>query len=144
MFREYAKQPSPARENFGATATKLFLGTYNGLVKYTGIVQKGSEYARRLGFATANIPLANAEVSGSFVARVRVGEETHGAAVYADQRNKVLEAHILGFQGDLYGKEIEVELIEKIRDDQEFKDEDEAKRVIAGDIAAAEAYFNSH
>ena len=113
-------------------------------MKYIGTVQKGGEYGQRLGFPTANIHLEDSEVSGIFAATVRVEGKEYGAAVYADQRNKVLESHLLDFSGDLYGKELEVELLEKIRDDKCFESEDEARGAIAGDVAAAQTYFNSH
>lgn len=113
-------------------------------MKYTGTVHKGGEYGQRLGFPTANILLEDKEVSGIFAATVRVEGKEYSAAVYADQRNKVLESHLLDFSGDLYGKELEVELLEKIRNDRPFESEDEARAAIAGDVAAARAYFNSH
>lgn len=109
---------------------------------YKGTVQKGGEYGRRLGFPTANILLEGADVSGIFAARVKVSGAEYGAAVYADQRNKVLEAHLLDFDGDLYGKEIEIELLEKIREDKQFESEDEAREAIAVDVAVARDYFN--
>ena len=109
---------------------------------YKGIVQKGSEYGRRLGFPTANVPLEDTSVSGIFAAKVRFDDKEYGAVVYADQRNKVLEAHLLHFGGELYGKELEIELLGKIRDDRRFESEEEAKRTIAADTAAARQYFN--
>jgi len=112
--------------------------------KYSGIVQKGSEYGSRLGFPTANIPLDDTEVSGIFAAKVRVEREEYGAVVYADERNKVLESHLLDFSGDLYGKEIEVELLEKLRDDRRFESEEEARQVIAGDVQKAREYHRVH
>ena len=109
---------------------------------YKGIVQKGGEYGRRLGFPTANIPLEDTDVTGIFAATVRVGKETYNAAVYADQRNKVLEAHLLDFKGDLYGKELEISLLAKIREDKRFESEDEAREMIAADIASVRNHFN--
>lgn len=118
--------------------------TYTVMVKYKGVVQKGSEYGSRLGFPTANIALDDAAVSGIFAAKVRVSGAEYGAAVYADQRNKVLESHILDFSGDLYGKEIEVALLEKLRDDRRFESEEEARRVIADDVQKAREYHRVH
>jgi riboflavin kinase/FMN adenylyltransferase len=112
-------------------------------VNYKGIVQKGGEYGRRLGFPTANIPLGDAEESGIFAAHVEIDGKAHDAVVYADRRNKVFEAHILDFSGDLYGKEIEIELLVKTRDDAHFESEEEARQTIAADIEAARAHFNN-
>jgi len=101
---------------------------------FKGIVQKGGEYGRRLGFPTANIPLTDSDVSGIFAAKVRVEGKEFVAAVYADQRNNVLEAHLLDFEGDLYGKELEIELRDRIREDRQFETEEEAKTAIADDV----------
>lgn len=145
MFREHAKRPSRGRRNFRATARKLSVTTWhNERVIYKGIVQKGSEYGSRLGFPTANIPLDDKVESGIFAANVTVGTHAYGAAVYADQRNKVLESHLFDFSGDLYGKEIEVELLEKLRDDRRFESEEEARRVIADDVQKAREYHRVH
>jgi len=110
---------------------------------YKGIVQKGGEYGRRLGFPTANISLEDASVSGIFAAKVRFQTVEYSAAVYADQRNKVFEAHLLDFDGDLYGKEMTIELLQKIRDDRRFLTDDEARTVIASDVEAVRTYFGA-
>lgn len=111
-------------------------------MKYTGIVQKGNQYGRILGFPTANIPLEDA-TSGVFAAVVRFDAEEHDAVVFANQKHHVLEAHLLDFDGDLYGKEIEIELLKQLRERVDFGTEGEAKEMIAKDVAAARAYLNS-
>lgn len=108
---------------------------------FKGIVQKGSAYGRKLGFPTANI-MFDGSVGGIYAATVRVKGEEHAAAVYADQKNKVLEAHLLQFNDDLYDLPIEIELLEKIRDDKSFASEDEAKATITADVKKAGDYFN--
>jgi len=109
---------------------------------FKGTVQKGNEYGRILGFPTANIPLEDA-TSGVFAAVVRVDGQVHGAVVFANQKHHVLEAHLLDFNGDLYGKEIEIELLSPLRDRMDFGTEIEAKEVIANDVAKARSYLNS-
>ncbi len=94
-----------------------------------------------MGFPTVNIPLTDSSVSGIYAALVRAGVEELRAAVYADQRRKILEAHILDSTVDLYGKAIEIELIDKIREDIPFATEEELKRAIADDVAKVQEYF---
>ena len=110
---------------------------------HTGTVQKGGGYGRMLGFPTANISCDDTSLSGIYAATVRCEGEEYSAAVYADTKRQLLEAHLLSFSGDLYGKEIEIELLKKIRDDKEFADDTEAKRAIAADVEAVEAYFRT-
>lgn len=107
---------------------------------FRGIVAKGGGYGRKLGFPTANIPFVDDSISGIYAAKVRFGGGEYTAAVYADQKRKLLEAHILHFNDDLYGMEIEIELLKKVRDDKEFADEAEAKATIADDVRAVEEY----
>jgi FAD synthase len=110
-------------------------------MKYIGIVQKGSGSGRRFGFPTANIPLEDDSVSGIYAANVFVGGGEYFSAVYADTKRKLLEAHLLNFNDDLYGMEIEIELVKKMREDRQFADEAEAKKAISADIEAVEAYL---
>jgi len=109
-------------------------------MRYKGIVQKGEMRGGALGFPTINIPLNDKSVSGIFAAQVLVDENIYLAAAYANPSRKILEAHMLDFSGDLYGKEIEIELLEKIRDDEKFADEASLKTAIASDIAKVREY----
>src|SRR3989344_2370267 len=93
-----------------------------------GIVIRGKSEGRKLGFPTANVLLAHkGEVkSGVYkgIAHLEVQPPSglsgpageYLAALFVDEKEEILEAHILDFEGDLYGKEIEVEIKEKIRD----------------------------
>jgi riboflavin kinase/FMN adenylyltransferase len=110
-------------------------------VHYSGIVQKGGKRATALGFPTVNIPLDDADVSGIYAAKVKVGEEEYEAVAYADRKGKKLEAHIFDFAADLYGWKITIELLKKIRESKKFRDDVEAKRAIADDAASVREYF---
>jgi FAD synthase len=100
---------------------------------YSGVAQKGSGKARELGFPTVNIPLEDL-TAGIFAAIARIEGKKHHAVVYADQDRKVLEAHLLDFEGDLYGKEVEVELVAKVRNPVVFANDEEAKKAINADV----------
>lgn len=115
---------------------------------FRGVVEKGGGYGRRLGFPTANIPLTDDSVSGIYAAKVRfgggampAGRQEYNAAVYADTKRKLLEAHVLHFDDDVYGMEMEIELLKKMRDDKEFADEDEARAQIANDVREIEEWL---
>ncbi len=94
-----------------------------------------------MGFPTANIPLSGTSLSGIFAGEVVVAGKVLPAAIYADVRRGLLEAHILDFDGDLYGQDIEIRLQKKLRDDRVFESEAELTRAIAGDVAASRAFF---
>ncbi len=101
---------------------------------YTGIVQHGGRRAEYLGFPTANIPLPDDSVSGIYAARVKFGAAEHIAVAFADQKRKLLEAHLLDFSGELKGKSITIELCEKIREHEDFTDDAALRAAIKNDI----------
>jgi riboflavin kinase/FMN adenylyltransferase len=109
-------------------------------MEFSGIVEKGSRAAGAMGFPTVNIPF-DGSLSGIYVAYARIAEDEHPAAVYADPKRKVLEAHLLDFSGDLYGKSVTLRIVEKLREDRVFTDLHEAKTHITEDIAKAREYF---
>ncbi len=108
---------------------------------FTGLVQNGLKRGTALGFPTANIALTDENVSGIYAGRVKVGTLIYGSAVFANQERKILEAYLLNFSGDLYGKEITIELLEKIREVGEFSDDETLKKQIASDVEAIRSFF---
>src|SRR3990167_8981843 len=106
---------------------------------YIGIVEAGSKRAIALGYPTINIPLADTEVSGIYAALVKVGEEEYEAVAFADQKRKLLEAHILDFSKDLYSWDVKIHLLKKVRENKKFADDTSLKRAIIDDIAAVRA-----
>jgi riboflavin kinase/FMN adenylyltransferase len=111
-------------------------------MQYSGIVQKGHQLGEEFGFPTVNIPLTDTEVSGVYAARVKVGEEEYEAVAFADQVRHLLEAHLLDFSADLYGWNVKIELLEKIRDRKKFSGDAQARAMIADDIMKVRAYFS--
>jgi riboflavin kinase / FMN adenylyltransferase len=94
-----------------------------------GRVIAGERLGRDLGFPTANIALGRrrAPVAGIFAvqvhgiaARPRPGVASLGTRPTVGGTEALLEAHVFDFDGDLYGREIEVEFAAKLRDEQRF------------------------
>lgn len=114
-----------------------------------GHVVHGQQLGRKLGYPTANIRLGSrvAPVGGVFAVRVRGvgGMVRPGVAslgvrptvASADVREPVLEAHLFDFDGDLYGKRIEVEFVKKLRNEEKFPDLDAMVQQIDRDAQAA-------
>jgi len=82
------------------------------------------------------------ELSGIYVALVTVEGKTYQAAAFADHERSILEAHILDFSDDLYGKGITIELLEKIRDNKRFENDDDLRAAIADDIKRVRESFS--
>jgi riboflavin kinase/FMN adenylyltransferase len=94
-----------------------------------GRVQPGRSLGAQLGFPTANVALERrrSPVSGIFAVRVRGvgGGERTGVASLGTRptiggTEALLEAHVFDFDGDLYGREIEVEFVARLRDEERF------------------------
>lgn len=106
---------------------------------YTGIVTAGTRRATKLGFPTINIPLTNEQISGIYAGTIEIDGSVHVAAVYADQKRKVLETHVVGFPNGITEGTVTVTLIKKIREDAAFTDDEALKMAIANDIEQVKA-----
>ncbi len=106
-----------------------------------GVVVHGRRLGRELGFPTANVAVpCDLEVAdGVYRSRVEVDGQSYDAmsnlgtnpSVGATARH--LETHILGFSGELYGRTLRVELLEKIRDELRFASVEELRAQIEKD-----------
>jgi riboflavin kinase / FMN adenylyltransferase len=94
----------------------------------SGRVISGRRLGRTIGVPTANIALepTNRLAHGIYAVVARVDGHafpavaSFGTRPTVDDGPPLLEVHLLDFEGDLYGREMEVELIERIRDERKF------------------------
>ena len=114
--------------------------------RITGRVVHGDKRGRTIGFATANIELKRYQspVHGIFSGRVfGLSEQALDAVVYVGSRpvyngeRIILEVHILNFDQNIYGEQIQVEFIEKLRGEGEFDTEQALIKQIRKDIEHA-------
>ncbi len=131
------------------TARRLLNHAY----RLSGKVSFGKKLGRSIGFRTANINLKNCPIPlrGVYVVRVCQIEQTAvnyravaniGVRPTLHQDNiLMLEVHLLDQNQeqnlDLYGKRIEIEFIQKIRDEKKFNHVDSLKKQIEEDVQAA-------
>ena len=95
-----------------------------------GRVVRGKQLGRTLGFPTANLRFPKTPaLSGIYATWVHgVGDRPHASVSSFGTRPTVqgveplLEAHLFDFDGDLYGRHIEVEFVAKLRDELKFPD----------------------
>lgn len=109
-----------------------------------GEVTRGQQLGTDLGFPTCNINPQRRRIPlhGVYACEVRLGDRYRQAAVNIGYRPTVtedgdalLEAHILDFDEDLYGKTIEVIFRKKIREELKFDGLDALKQQISADVA---------
>lgn len=106
-----------------------------------GVVRSGRRLGRELGFPTANldVPRDLELEDGVYRSRVRVGGRTYDAmsnlgcnpSVGGAERR--LETHLFDFAGDLYGRRLRVELLDRIRGERRFASVEELRAQIARD-----------
>ncbi len=111
----------------------------------TGKVVAGLKMGRQLGFPTANLRIQHPldyPLSGVYAARVQIAQDStwYWAAMNIGTRptlqgmKRLIEVHLLDFQGDLYHQSLVVEPFCKIRDEQKFPDLSALKQQIHSDI----------
>jgi riboflavin kinase/FMN adenylyltransferase len=107
-----------------------------------GEVIEGFKRGRQLGVPTANLACADQLVpaDGVYAGRCTIEGRTYAAAVsignlptFAERAHQI-EAHLIGFSGDLYGRTIEVELIDWLREQWKFTSIDALKQQIGRDL----------
>ncbi|MBS1169307.1 MAG: bifunctional riboflavin kinase/FAD synthetase [Burkholderiaceae bacterium] len=117
----------------------------------SGRVIHGKKLGRDLGFPTLNLRMEQQmpALTGIFVTRV------HGLAAAPlpsvscigtrptvdDSGRRLLETHVLNYQGDCYGRLVKVEFLQKLRDNRKFGSLAELTAAIAGDVEQARGYF---
>jgi riboflavin kinase / FMN adenylyltransferase len=117
-----------------------------------GTVIPGRQLGRKIGFPTANLDVRSMLVppNGVYAAHARIiGAESFRAVVNIGVRPTVasstptlhLETHLLDFKGDLYGSELEIGFICKLRDEQKFPSLTALSVQIARDVEAARRRF---
>ena len=123
------------------SSTKIRHAINNGNIKYAnsllghtyklkGIVMKGRQNGKKIGFPTANVKIKEREKilpkNGVYAVKVNYNEITHLAMMNIGTNptfngNYISnEVHLINWDGDLYKKEIEIFFIERIRDDKKF------------------------
>jgi riboflavin kinase/FMN adenylyltransferase len=116
----------------------------------SGRVAHGQKLARTFGVPTANVLLKRNQTPlvGVFAVEVFTPAGNFNGVANIGMRptiggtKPILEPHLFGFAGDLYGQRIEVVFKQKIRDEKRFNGLDELKAAILNDIQLAKAYFN--
>jgi riboflavin kinase / FMN adenylyltransferase len=115
-----------------------------------GVVAHGDKRGRLLGFPTANIALhrSRTPIKGIFAVLVLgispsplAGVASIGTrpTVVSDQRT-LLEVYLLNFDENIYGKRVEVQFLQKFREEIKFASLEDLKRQIAQDVVQAEEF----
>ena len=121
-----------------------------------GTVEKGRQKGREFGFPTANVRIDYPYVvpaEGVYAGLVLVDDldTVWPAAVnvgvprtFADEEGCAsIEAHMLGFEGDLYGRQVSVAFVERLRGQQAFESLDALMATVNSNIAWTAEHLGS-
>lgn len=109
----------------------------------TGIVEHGNGIGAQIGFPTANIHIQSDKLlplSGVYVAKSIVDNQTWATVVNIGSNPTVgnnhvtVEAHLIDYQGDLYGKMLVIVFEDFIREERKFGSLSELQRQISEDV----------
>ena len=118
-----------------------------------GTVVKGDQRGRSLGFPTANIEPENEilPARGVYAGQIRLldqgdppEESVHPVVTnvgvrptFAGSDTVVAEAHVIDFEGDLYGRRVDLSFLAHLREERKFPNVDALKTQIGADVAEA-------
>ena len=118
----------------------------------SGTVVQGRKLGRTIGIPTVNIPLQADQLAplyGVYASRVILPDGSAHEGVtdigvkptVASDAVPAAETYIIDYEGDLYGREVRLELYKFLRPEKKFSGVDELKRVIEGNIQETRDYF---
>jgi riboflavin kinase/FMN adenylyltransferase len=111
----------------------------------SGRVVGGQQLGRRIGYPTANIEVEEPHKlippDGVYAVKIRVEGKLYGGMLNIGYRPTVnhnvdhrsLEVHIFDFKRDIYSEEVEIEFIQRVRDEQKFSNVEELKAQLKKD-----------
>ena len=133
-----------------ATATELLGRNYT----FAGIIVKGRQLGRTIGYPTANVHVAETfkliPADGIYAVRVVVRGQTFGGVMSIGFRptvngtHRTQEVYIFDFKDDIYGEKMTVELVEYIRPELKFDGLEALTKAIDADCVAALASLEKH
>jgi riboflavin kinase/FMN adenylyltransferase len=113
--------------------------------RLSGEVVVGARRGATLGFPTANLSgiATLLPAGGVYAALARVDGGSFPAAVHVGpnatfgETSVSIEAHLIGFAGDLYGRVLDVDFLDRVRDTRRFTSAEDLKAQLADDVATA-------
>ncbi len=119
-----------------------------------GIIVKGMQRGRLLGFPTANIQPDDEKkaipMNGVYIVKCLLENETHFGIMnigfrptFENKHELVSEVHILNFDRDIYGKYFKVEFLKRLRNEKKFESKEALIHQIEADKKAAQKFIEN-
>jgi len=116
-----------------------------------GRVVPGARRGRDLGFPTANLETENELLppNGVYATMTTIDGVIHPSITnigvrptFGDTTKTMIEAYILGYDGDLYGRQVRLAFVQRLRDERKFADVDALREQMEADRRRAERLFS--
>ncbi|MEJ2047736.1 MAG: riboflavin kinase, partial [Dehalococcoidia bacterium] len=117
-----------------------------------GEVVHGESRGAKLEYPTANLEIEPAQalpVEGVYATWAYIGGRAHESVTNIGRRptfgggRRVVEVYILGYRGNLYGKELKIDIIERLRGEKRFDSVEALRQQMARDIEQGRAVLSS-
>ena len=117
-----------------------------------GRIIAGVGRGMELGFPTANLKVAPQQAlppDGVYVTWAYIGDITYQSMTNIGHRptfdggERTVEVYVLDYHGELYGQELRIDIIERLRSEKKFDTADELKKQVAEDVKQGRAILNS-
>ncbi len=121
--------------------------------KLTGKVVAGSGRGVSLGFPTANLEIASEHVlppDGVYTGRAYLNGKVYQSMINIGKNptfgvnKRTVEAYLMNYHGDLYGDELQLDIISRIRDEKKFDSKEELKKQVAEDICQGKKILDAN
>ncbi len=121
----------------------------------TGKVIKGKQLGKSLGYPTANLYIEEdykiVPKEGVYVAKANIDNQWffgmmnigHNPTV-SDGKQKTVETYFFNFEGDLYGKTLQIQLLKRIRDEKKFSSVEALKSAMKSDEIYSKKFIENH
>jgi riboflavin kinase/FMN adenylyltransferase len=115
-----------------------------------GVVVEGKRRGHAIGFPTANLLTENELIppNGVYATTVTIDGIVHASIsnigvrpTFGDSTATTIEAHVMGYSGDLYGQRVRLGFVQRLRDERKFEDVDALRAQIEADRRRAERLF---
>ena len=112
----------------------------------------GAGRGLKLGFPTANLdidPKRALPAEGVYATRAHIDDRVYQSVTNIGRRptfgsnSRTVEVHILNYQGNLYGRQLKIDIVERLRGGRQFGSVEELKKQIAEDVKQAMALLES-
>ena len=122
----------------------------NSMMTLKGEVVHGKALGRTVGMPTANLRVEGEELPqvGVYATRIKIGDTYYNSVTNVGQRPSVddekhitVESFILDFHEEIYGEQIELELVAYLRPVQKFESLEEVSEQVKKDIESAKQYL---